>query len=159
LFEAETRDLKVTTKNFIPYKWNNLPVSYRPGTSDRGLVYNILIQKRKKAEYYIPSSLNPEVILDIGANIGITAIWMSRKFPTAKIYCFESTQNNFDILQKNIKAYENITALNFGLGSKTDTVDIYANEDITNQGGFSLYQLGNDEDNFGTENRATLRLK
>ncbi len=141
-------------RKLYTYQWNNRTVYYRPGTSDRGLVYNILIQKGKKAEYRIPDNISASTILDIGANIGITAIWMAKKFPDAKIYCFEPMQDNFEILQKNIKSYENIIAFNFGLGAKTETVDIYANQDINNQGGFSMHQLNNDDDNYGTENKA-----
>lgn len=146
-------------RKLYSYYWNNHQVYYRPGTSDRGLVYNILIQKGKKAEYYISDKVKPDIILDIGSNIGITAIWMARKFPTARIFCFEPMQDNFHILEKNIEPYKNITACNFGLGAESGVVDIYANEDITNQGGFSLYKLASDGENIGTEQKAHMQIE
>lgn len=140
------------------FNWNNKPVYYRSGTSDRGLIYNILIRKGKKAEYYIPDEVNPAVILDIGANIGITAIWMAHMFPNARIYCFEPMRENFDILSKNTIPYKNIHAFNYGLGKESGKYDIYANEELSNRGGFSLYHLEHDTVNYGTLNTATTRI-
>ncbi len=142
-----------TDEKLSTYMWNKSPVYYRPNTSDRGIIYNILIQKGKKAEYYVPEEITPNIIFDIGANIGITAIWMAKKYPDAKILCFEPMQENFEILESNIKPYNNITAYDFGLGESTCTVDIFANEDRGNQGGFSLFQLANDGDDTGTEEK------
>lgn len=156
---SRTPGLENYKRKLYTYKWNNHRVYYRPGTSDRGLVYNILIQKKKKAEYYIPDIANPTIILDIGANIGITAIWMASKFPSAKIFCFEPMQDNFNILKKNIEPYKNIAAYNFGLGATTNYVDIYANEEIENMGGFSLHQLDNDGENFGTEGSVYAKIE
>jgi len=130
--------------------WNKFPVYYRAHTSDRGIIYNILIQKGKKAEYYIPDEITPKVIFDVGGNIGITAIWMAKKYPGARVFCFEPMLENFEILKKNIKPYSNITAYNFGLGRETCTVDVFANEDIANQGGFSQFRLPDDGDDTGT---------
>ncbi len=80
--------------------WNKFPVYYRAHTSDRGIIYNILIQKGKKAEYYIPDEITPKVIFDVGGNIGITAIWMAKKYPGARVFCFEPMLENFEILKK-----------------------------------------------------------
>jgi|GEM_PF-5552666 len=130
----ETRSSKLSI-----FRWNKHPVYYRAHTSDRGIIYNILIQKGKKAEYYVPDEISPNVIFDIGGNIGITAIWLAEKYPAARIYSFEPVAENFEILKKNVEPYSNINAYNFGLGESTCTLDMFANEDSTNQGGFSLF--------------------
>jgi len=146
-------------RKLYEYIWNGHPVYYRPGTSDRGLVYNILIQKGKKAEYYVAQNVNPKVILDIGANIGITAIWMAKQFPDAEIYCFEPVKDNFDILLKNISNYPNIKAYQFALGDKNGVVDIFADTDITNQGGFSIFSRDSDSHNTGTEREPITQIE
>lgn len=146
-------------RKLYTYRWNTRPVYYRPGTSDRGLVYNILIQKGKKAEYYIDPAVKPEVILDIGANIGITAIWMARMFPAATIYCFEPVAENFEILKKNIEPYPNIEACQFGLGKSDCMLDIFPNSDSTNYGGFSVFNLDEDANNAGTSQTAATQVR
>lgn len=44
------------------------------------------------------------------------------------------------------------------MGESTCTVDIFANEDLTNQGGFSLFQLANDGDDTGTVEEVFTRV-
>ncbi|OUR73162.1 hypothetical protein A9Q76_02645, partial [Arcobacter sp. 31_11_sub10_T18] len=46
---------------------------------------------------------------------------------------------NFEILEKNIKDYNNITAFNVGLGISDGSFDIYMSDDSENFGGASLY--------------------
>ena len=41
------------------------------------LIYEILLKSKYKSEYYLPEKLNPQVIFDIGGNIGITAIYLA----------------------------------------------------------------------------------
>jgi FkbM family methyltransferase len=138
-------------KPLYAYNWNKHPVYYRPGTSDRGLIYEILIRKPSKAEYYVDERVSPKVILDIGANVGITAIWLASKYPDATIYSFEPMQDNYELLVKNTAGYPNIRTYNFGLGEKTEEMDVFSNIDTFNRGGFSIYQRPNDPDNAGTE--------
>lgn len=141
------------------YHWKNHPIYYRPGTSDRGLIYEILIRKPGKAEYYVDERVNPKVIVDIGANIGITALWLADKYPDAQVYCFEPMQDNFELLQKNIKGISNIHAYNYGLGAKSEEMDVFSNIDTFNRGGFSIYQRPNDPDNAGTGGDSIGKIK
>ena len=56
--------------------------------------------------YYLNSSLissQPNIIVDVGANIGIFSIMVGRNFPKATIYAIEPESDNFDQLVKNIK--------------------------------------------------------
>lgn len=94
-------DSETRSKNISLNTWKKHPVYYRPHTSDRGIIYNILIQQGNKAEYYVPDEIKPDVIFDIGANIGITSIWLAKKYPAARIYSFEPVAENFEILEKN----------------------------------------------------------
>ena len=131
------------------FKWRGFPVSYRSGTSDAGLIYEILIRNPKKAEYRINPAVQPKVVLDIGANIGVTALWLHNQFPDAKIYCFEPVTENIKLLKKNTASIENITVLPFALGDKAAYVPIYANIDDQNKGGYSIHQRKTDPMNLG----------
>jgi FkbM family methyltransferase len=41
--------------------------------------------------------------LDLGANVGAFALYVARRAPTAKIYCFEPEPDNFELLRRNVK--------------------------------------------------------
>ena len=49
-------------------------------------------------------------IIDCGANIGLSVIYMKKQYPDAEIVAFEPDNQNFDLLTKNVKAsgYTNI---------------------------------------------------
>jgi FkbM family methyltransferase len=119
--------------------WNNKKVHYRTSTSDMTLIYEILLQSKYKSEYFFPEEIVPKVIFDIGGNIGITAIYLSKIFPDAVIYSFEPVKENFEMLEKNIQFYQNIKAFNFGLGSKNGNFKVYLSNDSENFGGTSFY--------------------
>ena len=54
-------------------------------------------------EYYdLPLDRPPATILDIGANIGLTAIYFARAFPDARIACVEPVDDNLRLLRRNL---------------------------------------------------------
>lgn len=146
-FAMNLRDKSHNPKYLL---WNNNKIFYRTSSSDMSLIYEILLKSQKKAEYFFPKEIKPKVILDIGGNIGITSVYLSRIFPKAKIYSFEPLKENFDLLEKNIQNYKNITAFNFGLGSNNGSFKIYLSDNPENYGGASLYpdENGNDSGSF-----------
>lgn len=101
------------------FRWNGRPVFYRPGSSDIGNIRKLLLAGEAEAEYETPQALAPEVVLDIGANTGLAALRFANLYPQARIYAFEPEPENFALLQRNVKAYPNITALPIAL-SRTD---------------------------------------
>ena len=57
----------------------------------------------------------PTVIFDIGANIGLTSLYYSNKYPECKIFSFEAESNNYKQLEKNLKSYPNIKPLHLAI--------------------------------------------
>jgi FkbM family methyltransferase len=141
------------TTEIANYIWNNKPIYYRPGTFDTSIIYNIILRKGKKGEYWIKERLNPRVIFDIGGNIGITAIYFAHKYTDAQIYTFEPVPENYDLLVKNVAPYSNVKAYNFGLGSKDAIVKIYQPSEKENKGGFSCFPNREDNNGFNIEIR------
>ena len=127
------------------YYWNGKPVFYRPGSSDTEFIYNILLKKGKRGEYWVPREIKPRIIFDIGANVGVTAIFFSYRFPSAQVHCFEPVSENCIILKQNIEHYPNITLHQVALGSVDGELEIYASDNATNYGGFSFYYNGTKE--------------
>ena len=71
---------------------------FRDGTSDT-IIINKNLNPNEKPEYQFPP-MPAKVILDIGANIGVTALRLAYQYPEATIYAFEPEPENFSILMK-----------------------------------------------------------
>lgn len=136
-----------SSQPFVPgsplhnHQWNGHSVHYRPGTSDAHLIYGILLKKGKKAEYRLPVKLAPKVILDIGANIGISALFFADQFPQADIYAFEPMPENFAVLQRNAEG-KRITPINVALDATDGQRELILSPHESNFGGLSFYQRG-----------------
>lgn len=120
---------------------NSDRIYFRDGTSDGAVIQSIFYGN----EYRVPVILKPNVILDIGSNIGASAMWLANKFPEAKILCFEPVEENFHILEKNVSIYPNIEAFKFALGKADGFFEIYESDDPLNRGGFSFFDGGVDK--------------
>jgi len=96
------------------------PLFLRPGTSDFKLFRNIF----ENGEYDIELPFTPQTIIDGGGNIGMAAIIFANRYPFAKIVSVEPEDSNFEMLQKNVSAYKNITALKGGIWRTSSYLNI-----------------------------------
>ena len=104
--------------------WRGRDVFYRPATSDPLAIYQVLVRRGGKAEYYLPDALQPGVILDIGSNIGTSILFFHERFPGAKIYGFEPHPETFRILEKNVAGIPSIQVFNYALGAANADVSV-----------------------------------
>ncbi len=116
-------------------RWSGRDVFYRSGTADPFVIYQVLLKGGKKAEYYVPPTLKPKVILDIGSNIGASIIYFHEKFPDAQIFGFEPHPDTFRILEKNVSGLNRVRIFNYGLGANRQRVAVKA--DDVNFGAFN----------------------
>jgi FkbM family methyltransferase len=81
-----------------------------------------------------------DVILDLGANLGIISILLSKKFPFTKIYSFEASPINYKNFVKNIEDNNcnNITPFNLAVWSTSGEI-VKIPTSPTNSGGSSIY--------------------
>lgn len=81
--------------------------------------------------------LKPQVILDVGANIGNHTLMFSRH--AAKVLSFEPGQKAYSMLQNNVQANQlsHVTALNYGLSDVNTRQTLYV-ETSSNLGESSL---------------------
>ncbi len=64
-------------------------------------------------------------ILDIGANIGLTSIYLSKKHPEKKIFAIEPDLSNSGLLLLNVSGIANMTPRNFAIwGDRVDSLFI-----------------------------------
>ncbi len=138
--------LQLTTQNKAKAKINiksrKISLIFRTGTSDAHLIEKILIKPLYKCEYYIPNMKTPKMILDIGANIGVSTLFFKSIFPEAKIYAVEPFPENVDLLRENIKGIDGLTIIDKGLGEKDGYKIYYFSDTETNFGGGTFQKIG-----------------
>lgn len=110
------------SKSLARMRWRGRDIFYRPGTTDPFVLHQVLLKTGKKAEYYLPPALQPEVILDIGSNIGASILYFHQQFPRATILGFEPHPETFRILQTNVANIPSIRVFNYGLGATNSRI-------------------------------------
>lgn len=68
--------------------------------------------------------------LDIGANLGLTALALAQIAPQAKVLAFEPVANAYALLQKNIATNQiaNVTTFNIALGNSCGYANLFVND-------------------------------
>ena len=117
-------------------RWRGRDILYRQGTTDPFVLYQVLLKRGKKAEYYVPPALKPKIILDIGSNMGASVIYFHRQFPEAKIFGFEPHPETFGVLEKNVADLPGVRVFNYGLGAARERIAVSA--DRVNYGAFNI---------------------
>ncbi|HEY7337743.1 MAG TPA: FkbM family methyltransferase [Bryobacteraceae bacterium] len=87
------------------------PVYVRLRTTDVSLLSELV----NGPEYDLDFRRPPRVIVDAGANIGLTSAFFAAKYPGARVFAIEPEPSNFRILKKNAAAYKNIACVEAAL--------------------------------------------
>ncbi len=77
-----------------------------------------LDKKEKGFFYFIKLIPDDGIILDIGANIGLTAYHLAKSKPNCKIKAFEPIESNYTVLKKHCSNFKNIEFHLCALGEK-----------------------------------------
>ena len=77
----------------------------RPHTTDLWTVMETF-----ERQIYLPLCSQPDarVIVDLGANIGDSAVYFAQRYPNAKIIAVECEESNFQLLCENTTRYANV---------------------------------------------------
>ena len=96
------------------------PITLRLKTSDVATFKDIFVH----GQYDFTPPEPPMVIIDAGANIGLTSLVFANRFPDAKIIAVEPELSNYEVLLKNTASYDNVVAIQAAVWSANGTVDI-----------------------------------
>ena len=118
-------------------KVHDLGIHYREGTSDEWVIDEVF----KDQVYAIDLPEPPKIIVDIGANIGVSAIYFAKKYPDAKIYAFEPQSENYHLMLLNVIHYPNIIPSRYAIYDERGTFKLFAAAE-SHKHGYSL--LGRD---------------
>lgn len=87
----------------------------RPKETDFNIFEDIFL--RKSYDFYL--DFKPNIIVDCGANIGLSSIFFAIKYPNAKVIAIEPERKNYKMLSMNIAKYDSIRSENKGIWGKT----------------------------------------
>jgi FkbM family methyltransferase len=101
----------------------------RPFAGDLFVLYEVLLDNC----YHVPNSLLPpdevRVIVDCGANIGITSLFLASRYPNATIFSIEPHPENFSILKRNTQAEPRIISVQAAVvGQSASSVRLTSSE-------------------------------
>jgi FkbM family methyltransferase len=97
--------LKLKYKTFIH------PIYIRNKTSDVPTFTQCIIDE----SYNLNLGIEPNTIIDLGSNIGLSAVFFATRYPNAKIVCVEPELQNFDLLCMNTFNFKNVKGIQKGV--------------------------------------------
>ena len=103
-------------------------IKFRPYTGDFATIRQVIWAE----EYNLDLPNDPEYIIDLGANIGISSLALSHKFSKAKIIALEPDTKNFGLLNYNTRQFKDIIKLNNAIWIKNELVSLENPKEQTN---------------------------
>jgi len=108
----------------------------KQSTDLMALIHVWLIEEYKKSGFQINQN---DVVLDVGAHIGLFTLYASQFCTKGLIYSFEPVQENFELLSENIKTnnLEQVKFFNLAVSHSNDPIKLYINDDESGHSMFS----------------------
>jgi FkbM family methyltransferase len=92
----------------------------RLGTTDVEAFEHVFIND----EYGFSLARQPSIIIDAGANVGMSAAYFTLRYPMAKIVAIEPEPSNFAMLKKNAQLFPQIIPVNAALWNREGLVHL-----------------------------------
>lgn len=118
------------------YQW----LIVRKNTSDHYVFRDIFLLH----EFHLPVNVQPKLIVDLGAYIGLSALYYAETYPDAKIICVEPENSNFELLNSNTQKLKHVETINAGVWSKNTGLRIRNKK--AEKWAFSLEEVNEGED-------------
>lgn len=93
-------------------------------SADFALVREVFLDE----EYRHPEIVRPDVVFDVGANVGIASLYFHCLYPHATIYAFEPDPILFEKLLSRVSGVSHITPLQIALSDKNGDTFFYRHE-------------------------------
>jgi len=122
--ETFAYQFKIDGKKFTAY--------LRTFKGDIDIFYEIFWKKTYHSHLNILKE-TPKTIVDLGAHVGMTSIYLALKYPDAKIISVEASAENFLLLKHNTASFKNIECINAAAYFEEGTVYFGNNELSYNQ--------------------------
>ena len=108
----------------------------KQSTDLMALTHVWLIEEYKKENFEIKPN---DVVIDVGAHIGLFTIYASQFCTNGKIYSFEPVIENYQLLLENIQLnnLNYVTSFNQAVSNSDDSIDLFLNSDESGHSMFS----------------------
>ncbi|MBM3620880.1 MAG: FkbM family methyltransferase [Alphaproteobacteria bacterium] len=109
------------------------PIWLRAGTTDianfeqvflRGTLDQRRLPQSRALHAYARVAPRPSAVVDGGAYIGLSSLWLARDYPEATIFAVEPDPDNFAMIQRNTAAWPNIVPVQAGLWDRATTLSL-----------------------------------
>jgi FkbM family methyltransferase len=128
----------LNSENFPLFKTKNgLLIKIRKHSTDlMALTHVWLIEEYKSKNFEIK---NNDVVIDIGAHIGLFSLYASQFCKNGSIYSYEPVEENYQILLSNVKLnnLKQIKPFNMAVSNSNSDVKLYLNDDESGHSMFS----------------------
>jgi FkbM family methyltransferase len=78
-----------------------------------------------QGDYDQPALSDPEVIVDLGGNIGASAVYFATRYPNARVIVLEPDPDSFERLERNTRAFDRVTAVRAAATARDGQVELY----------------------------------
>ena len=113
------------------------PITLRRTRSDHSAFWYCLVAEQYSVDHFpqaqrlnalyrdmVAKGRTP-LIVDAGANIGMSTVWLAERYPDARIFAIEPDNANYDLLAANTAVYgERVTAFNGGIWPEAGRLEI-----------------------------------
>ena len=125
-------------RDFIIFKTNSKKIlKIRKDSTDLMALINVwLLEEYDHPNFTIHSE---DVVIDVGAHIGLFTVYASQFCNNGKIISFEPIKENYELLIENarINNLKNVVIYNLGVSSDSENLKIYLNNDQSGHSKFS----------------------
>jgi FkbM family methyltransferase len=97
------------------------PVYFRIGTTDLSVLRQVFVERQY--DFRLPTS--PKLIVDAGANIGLSAVFFANRYPSAAIVAIEPENSNLRVLKVNVAPYPQIKTMEAALWRENREISLF----------------------------------
>lgn len=104
-----------------------MPFWYRRGTTDLLVLEQVFLDREYHIGPVAPESI--EYIVDLGSNIGVTAMFWAQRYPKARMVLVEPDPDNFQLLKRNTAAFQDrCTLLNVAVSDRRGSTSFFRSD-------------------------------
>lgn len=100
---------------------NGIPVLVRTNTTD----LDTLLQIFWREDYAFDVAVQPEIIVDGGANVGYASLYFAAKYADATIYALEPEPDNYRQLLRNVADFGRVVPINAAIWHENTTLSLH----------------------------------
>lgn len=108
-------------RSLVSLEYRGRKHDLRLNSTDPLVWFSVFVQE----EYGASLPIEPRIIVDAGAYIGLSAIYFANRYPEAEIIALEPDPDNYRLLKRNVGAYDRIRSVRAALWFEDTELALY----------------------------------